>query len=417
MTKPLGLARVASIPVYVSIAAALIAGTGLSMVPAVTASAVTPTALPDALAVAALAYAGRTPRPSSAQRVAVFTNLQWADAHRHRHRPSSPSRGRKQHRDQQVPLSAQFDDTGYRPPVRAGEPRPLPQTPLVFQVGLLHRGSGLRPVPQDTIINGQIDASPTPWTFWRLSGAPLYRPGTGPWACTSSGTGCYLAGWRNLLLGQPDRQLLAVNVRPHAHVTTGTPIRLGRAGCADVAQGGTNHWPLWEPPYLGANAYYDAGAHQGRQLLRGPAGGDDFWSVSQATAGHADVILNGSLVFPVVLLRDELPIQQLRQRQLCRERRDQRTAQLVRQPAGIAVNTDSKAPSATSGTTSIPVISPPGYTRLHRLRLLSTEELSTIAIASGAAPTGSTASTKSRTCHKSPVSEKGPFLYTQFDRH
>ena len=57
---------------------------------------------------------------------------------------------------QQVPLSAQFDDDGYALLFEPGTYGSA-SDPLVFQVGYYTEVAGLGAVPQDTIINGQIE--------------------------------------------------------------------------------------------------------------------------------------------------------------------------------------------------------------------------------------------------------------------
>src|ERR1700727_1531153 len=60
---------------------------------------------------------------------------------------------------QQVPLSAQFNDDGYGVFFEPGTYGSAAD-PLVFEVGYYTQVAGLSAVPQDTTINGQIEAFP-----------------------------------------------------------------------------------------------------------------------------------------------------------------------------------------------------------------------------------------------------------------
>ena len=57
---------------------------------------------------------------------------------------------------QQVPVTAQFNDEGYALLFEPGT-YGSPATPLVFQAGYYTEVAGLGAVPQDTVINGQIE--------------------------------------------------------------------------------------------------------------------------------------------------------------------------------------------------------------------------------------------------------------------
>ena len=88
---------------------------------------------------------------------------------------------------QQVPLSAQFNDDGYGVFFEPGTYGSAAD-PLVFEVGYYTEVAGLGAVPQDTTINGADRGLPQ-------------RPGLRQF---------------HQLLGQLHRQLLAVDVQPHA---------------------------------------------------------------------------------------------------------------------------------------------------------------------------------------------------------
>jgi len=144
---------------------------------------------------------------------------------------------------QQVPLSAQFNEPGYALLFEPGTYGST-TTPLVFQVGYYTEVAGLGAVPQDTVINGQIDVFPN---------APASAPGCG-------GT-CYWANstvnfWRSL-------SNLDLNVMTSSS-TTYVPALLTML-----------------PPINDGNCF---------------GGSNDFWSVSQATPVRS-VIINGSLWF------------------------------------------------------------------------------------------------------------------------
>ena len=92
---------------------------------------------------------------------------------------------------QQVPLSAQFNNTANDGYSLFFEPGTYGSAtdPLVFQVGYYTEVAGLGAVPQDTIINGQIDVFPNALTWaWELRHP---RPiATGPTRLTTSGGLC-----------------------------------------------------------------------------------------------------------------------------------------------------------------------------------------------------------------------------------
>jgi hypothetical protein len=154
---------------------------------------------------------------------------------------------------QQVPVSAQFDNDGYALLFEPGT-YGTATDPLVFQVGYYTEVAGLGAVPQDTVINGQIDAFPN-----TLDSEP------GPGNCyVAAGQTCYWANstdnfWRSL-------SNLDLNV-----MTDGTPV-------------------YTPPPLPTLPPISDTGAD-------GCWGGStDFWSVSQA-APVRSVIINGNLNF------------------------------------------------------------------------------------------------------------------------
>jgi hypothetical protein len=146
----------------------------------------------------------------------------------------------------QVPLSAQFNDEGYALLFEPGTYGSA-TTPLVFQVGYYTEVAGLGAVPQDTVINGQIDVFPN---------APDSAPGCG--------STCYWANstvnfWRSL-------SNLTLNVMSLS-TTTYVPALLSEL-----------------PPINSGNCF------------AGPTDTTDFWSVSQATPVRS-VIVNGTLNF------------------------------------------------------------------------------------------------------------------------
>jgi hypothetical protein len=151
---------------------------------------------------------------------------------------------------QQVPLAAQFNEPGYALLFEPGTYGSV-TTPLVFQVGYYTEVAGLGAVPQDTVINGQIDVFPN---------APASAPGPGNCYVTLGQT-CYWANstvnfWRSL-------SNLDLNVMT-ASSTTYVPALL-----------------TMQSPINDGNCF---------------GGANDFWSVSQATPVRS-VIINGSLWF------------------------------------------------------------------------------------------------------------------------
>src|SRR5579875_2693227 len=93
---------------------------------------------------------------------------------------------------QQVPVSAQFDDQGYALLFEPGTYGSATD-PLVFQVGYYTEVAGLGAVPQDTIINGQVDVFPTPWArslAQATASCPKDKRATGPTRQTTSGVRC-----------------------------------------------------------------------------------------------------------------------------------------------------------------------------------------------------------------------------------
>jgi hypothetical protein len=141
----------------------------------------------------------------------------------------------------QVPLSAQFNDQGYALLFEPGTYGSA-TTPLVFQVGYYTQVAGLGAVPQDTVINGQIDVFPN----------ALDCP-------TAAQTGCWANSTVNFWRSLSNLDLNVMN-----NVTTYVPPLL------------TMQSPINQPNCFG--------------------GSTDFWSVSQATPVRS-VIINGNLLF------------------------------------------------------------------------------------------------------------------------
>jgi hypothetical protein len=229
------------------IAAALIAATGLSLVPATTALALPhpPPPVPSLCGAYTSALFGPnvcvfTP-PSGPTLTATATDL------------AAIQTVVNNIATQQVPLSAQFNNTpndGYSLFFEPGTYGSATD-PLVFQVGYYTEVAGLGAVPQDTIINGQIDVFPN-----ALDSEP------GPGNCgVAAGSTCYWANstvnfWRSL-------SNLDLNV-----MTDGNPT--------------------YVPTPLSMSAPISNGNCFG--------GSTDFWSVSQATPVRS-VIINGNLNF------------------------------------------------------------------------------------------------------------------------
>ncbi|MGP8161831.1 MAG: hypothetical protein ACLQGJ_11550 [Candidatus Dormibacteria bacterium] len=153
---------------------------------------------------------------------------------------------------QQVPLSSQFNDEGYALLFEPGTYGSA-TTPLVFQVGYYTEVAGLGAVPQDVVVNGQIDAFPN---------APDSAPGCGG---TCNWVNSTVNFWRSL-------SDLTLNVMS---ISNGTGVEAG--GPAYVPTPLT----LLPPINLGNYCW---------------GGGTDFWSVSQASPVRS-VIINGTLNF------------------------------------------------------------------------------------------------------------------------
>src|ERR1700735_5489763 len=139
---------------------------------------------------------------------------------------------------QQVPLSAQFNDDGYGVFFEPG-PYGSAADPLVFEVGYYTEVAGLGAVPQDTTINGQIEAFPN---------ALDCATSTNCWANST------VNFWRSM-------SNLTLNVMDSANNYVPQPItQLPPIGDSNDCYGGTT----------------------------------DMWSVSQATPVR-DMIINGQL--------------------------------------------------------------------------------------------------------------------------
>ena len=133
--------------------------------------------------------------PVRPQRVRLHTS-QRADAHCHRHRPRSHPDGRQQHRDASrspcQPSSTTPPTTATRCSSSLGPTARL-RTRSFSRWVTTHKVAGLGAVPQDTIINGQIDVFPN-----ALDSEP------GPGNCgVAAGSTCYWANstvnfWRSL---------------------------------------------------------------------------------------------------------------------------------------------------------------------------------------------------------------------------
>jgi hypothetical protein len=218
-------------------AMALVAAAGVSIVPA------TPPAVAQAPATCG-GYASAQFGPN----VCIFTPPSGANAATELADIQSVINGIA---TQQVPLASQFDNDGYALLFEPGTYGSA-SDPLVFQVGYYTEVAGLGAVPQDTIINGQIDAFPN-----ALDSEP------GPGNCfVPVGQTCYWANstvnfWRSL-------SNLDLNVMAPANYTyVPTPI-------------------TQLPPINASSDCFN--------------GSTDFWSVSQATPVRS-VIINGNLNF------------------------------------------------------------------------------------------------------------------------
>jgi hypothetical protein len=232
------------------IAAALIAATGLSLVPASTALAL-PHLPPPPPPVSSIC--GTYTSALFGPNVCVFTP------------PSGPTLTAtatdlaaiqtvvNNVATQQVPLSAQFNNTANDGYSLFFEPGTYGSAadPLVFQVGYYTQVAGLGAVPQDTIINGQIDVFPN-----ALDSEP------GPGNCFVAATAtCYWANstvnfWRSL--SNVDLNVMTASGGTYVP----TPLSMS-------------------PPINDGNCF---------------GGSTDFWSVSQATPVRS-VIINGNLNF------------------------------------------------------------------------------------------------------------------------
>jgi hypothetical protein len=234
------------------IAAALIAATGLSLVPASTALALPhPPPLPTPPPVTSLcgAYTSAQFGPN----VCVFTPPSQTTLTATATDLAAIQTVLNNIAIQQVPLSAQFNNTpndGYSLFFQPGTYGSATD-PLVFQVGYYTQVAGLGAVPQDTIINGQIDVFPN-----ALDSEP------GPGNCgVAAGSTCYWANstvnfWRSL-------SNIDLNVMTDGNPTyVPTPLSMSS-------------------PINNGNCF---------------GGSTDFWSVSQATPVRS-MIINGNLNF------------------------------------------------------------------------------------------------------------------------
>ena len=240
------------------IAAALIAATGLSLVPASTALALRPhTRRPRCCRPR---YAGRIPRPSSAPTYASSRLPSGATLTATATDLAAIQTVVNNIATQQVPLSAQFDDTGYALLFEPGT-YGSPSDPLVFQAGYYTEVAGLGAVPQDTVINGQIEVFPRP--------PGLRHP------CPIAMGNSNVNFWRSM----SNLTLNVMNSDPNNYIPT----------------------PITELPPISVT--YGGFCFDG---------GTDLWSVSQATPVRS-VIINGNLNFQSYCSR-RTSNQQLRQR-------------------------------------------------------------------------------------------------------
>jgi hypothetical protein len=248
------------------IAAALIAATGLSLVPASTALALPPPPppppTPSICGTYTLAQFGPnvcvfTP-PSGPTLTATATDL------------AAIQTVLNNVATQQVPLSAQFNNTpndGYSLFFEPGTYGSATD-PLVFQVGYYTQVAGLGAVPQDTIINGQIDVFPNALDS-EAQCLPGYATCTGPGTNCYAGPGgtCYWANstvnfWRSLM--NIDLNVLTTSNPTYVPTPLSMQSTINDGDCFAA------------PGPLGTNT--------------------DFWSVSQATPVRS-VIINGNLNF------------------------------------------------------------------------------------------------------------------------
>ena len=208
-------------------AAALIAATAVSMVPATTATAAPPPA----------SLCGTYASAQFGPNVCVFTPPSGAN-------PATELQAIQtvvnNIASQQVPLSSQFNNDGYALLFEPGTYGSA-TTPLVFEVGYYTEVAGLGAVPQDTVINGQIEVFPNALD------------------CASS-TNCWANSTVNFWRSMSN---VTLNVMDTANNYVPQPIT--------------------QLPPIGDSADCYAGA-------------TDMWSVSQATPVRS-VIINGTLNF------------------------------------------------------------------------------------------------------------------------
>jgi len=233
------------------IAAALIAATGLSLVPASTALALPhPPPPPPPVSSICGAYTSAQFGPN----VCVFTPPTGPTLTATATDLAAIQTVLNNVATLQVPLSAQFNNTpndGYSLFFEPGTYGSATD-PLVFQVGYYTQVAGLGAVPQDTIINGQIDVFPN---------APDSAPGCGS---TCNWVNSTVNFWRSL--SNLDLNVMTLPASEYSY----TPPLL-----------------TMEAPINDGNCF--AGT--------GPVGTNtDFWSVSQATPVRS-VIINGNLNF------------------------------------------------------------------------------------------------------------------------
>ncbi len=208
------------------VAAALVAGTGMSIVPTAAFAAPAPASLCGAFATAQFG-------PD----VCVFTPPSGPDAASQLQAIQTVLNNIA---TQQVPLSAQFNDSGYALLFQPGTYGSA-ATPLVFEVGYYTQVAGLGAVPQDTVVNGQIEVFPNALDCANSSD------------CWANSTVNF---WRSM-------SNLTINVQDSANNYVPQPI--------------TQLPPIGDS----ADCY---------------GGSTDMWSVSQATPVRS-VIINGNLNF------------------------------------------------------------------------------------------------------------------------
>ncbi len=150
--------------------------------------------------------------------------------------------------DQQVPLSAQFDATRYAVLFEPGTYGSA-QDPLVFQVGYYEEVAGLGAMPQDTVVNGQVDVM------------------ANALECNSAGSNCWYNSTDNFWRSLSNLELNVIaNQYPPGPPNYQPPL------------------PEVGPPLnLGTGVDYCAWS-------------SDFWSASQA-APLRRLLVNGSITF------------------------------------------------------------------------------------------------------------------------